>query len=761
MCVGGFAFDNLSLTDTHICISSDVSSHAVCINAVSSHQSMNRNLIANTMVEIPFKKRRFWYNSVAPSGQTSLQSPKEHNSSEHLGEPEQILRSTSRKSLSEFGVIHGSVAAMSAAGTSEVKNARNVEIPVAIVPMDETVASLEPDCLVKAESVNRPGLLVQVDSLTQSTNIHSDKNDGALGKSIPQKTDRLHWDLNIMMDEWEKPYAEIVDQQISNSEYVTNGGIQNGKVASDPDSKPNIEDPQSMLLETKGPDSERNMLQVSSGLINTEKTCAVFETQDLTMVINMNDLNNNLRLDRNECEFIEEKNNTANIPLQYDKDMTRTPAAVLCKLSSQSDTTEKSGSVSFGKPSIGEPACYVDSMKDEGSEDLKINSEKVPKLTSEDLSSGCRNSNFSGNNMDHVISVECMSNLQSGYDSPIEDGELREPDAYFWKNNEVNSSETGQLDNELVGTDYIDAFENNYKNENQLWDHPDDANTEGQDGELNDNGSQTREFGAGKYRKKLPSYYGPIQRNNFPFMQRQRKNENNGCEVGFPVTYQESRSYNPHSYRYSKDQDHSRLRRVNSGPAARGTDMSSYDNRQFSDNFSNDIYRPSTRKRLPADRDDSNDSYTRAPPLRSKKKRNKKKKYGFYQQRGMKAPKENYNERLPDKYSSRMDHKSFTNFNQAAHITRPYRKSQSESSLCSPTYALNEQGQGSSGSVSRHSQRQGNHVDPRRLKSDGNSRFLARYERNSQVVTTGRECSFQNSDLDRNIHHAKFKKYQA
>lgn len=109
--------------------------------------------------------------------------------------------------------------------------------------------------------------------------------------------------------------------------------------------------------------------------------------------------------------------------------MSGAPATVLCKLSSQSDTTEKSDSVSFGKPIIGEPACYVDSMKDEASEDLKINSGKDPKLTSEDFSSGCKNSNFSRNNKGRVISVECMRNLQSGYDCPLEDRELRKPDA--------------------------------------------------------------------------------------------------------------------------------------------------------------------------------------------------------------------------------------------------------------------------------------------------------------------------------------------
>lgn len=245
------------------------------------------------------------------------------------------------------------------------------------------------------------------------------------------------------------------------------------------------------------------------------------------MAINMDDLNNIPRLDHYEIEFIEQKNNTTNVPLQHDKDMSGTPATVFSILSSQSDTTEKSDPFSFGKPIIGEPASYGDSMKDEGSEDLKTNSGKDPKLTSEDLSSVCKNSNFSGNKIGHAISVECMSNLQSGYDSPIEDGELREPDANFWKSNEVDYSETGQLENGLVGTDYLDAFGNNYKNGNQLCHHQDDANAKGQDGELDDNGSQTREFGPGKYRKKLSSHEktshnGPRQRNDFPVMQRQR-----------------------------------------------------------------------------------------------------------------------------------------------------------------------------------------------------------------------------------------------
>ncbi|KAK1405581.1 hypothetical protein POM88_005186 [Heracleum sosnowskyi] len=163
------------------------------------------------------------------------------------------------------------------------------------------------------------------------------------------------------------------------------------------------------------------------------------------------------------------------------------------ELPSQSDTTEKSDSVSFGKPIIDE-AAY---------------------------------------------------------------GELREPDAYFWKNNEVDCLESGNLDNGLVGTDYIVSFENNYKNGNQLCDHQHDANAEGQDGELDDNGSQTREI----QKKKLSSHEetphnGPILRNNFPFTQSQR------------------------------------LRCVNSGTPARGSDMNLYDNRQFSDKLSEDVNGP-------------------------------------------------------------------------------------------------------------------------------------------------------------------------
>lgn len=177
----------------------------------------------------------------------------------------------------------------------------------------------------------------------------------------------------------------------------------------------------------------------------------------------------------------------------------------------------------------------------------------------------------------------------------------------------------------------------------------------------------------------LPSFFGtilPWLRKWLYFFPLCRKNENNRYEVDFPVNYQDSRSYNTHSYRYSKDHDQSRIRRVNSGPPARGSDMSFNDNRQFLDKFSNDINRPSNRKRLPADRDDLHDSYRRAPPLRSNKKRNKKKKKsGFVPQRGMRGPKENYNERLPEKYTSKRDHKFSTNFDQAAHVNRPYRKS--------------------------------------------------------------------------------------
>ncbi|WOG92841.1 hypothetical protein DCAR_0312118 [Daucus carota subsp. sativus] len=548
-----------------------------------------------------------------------------------------------------------------------------------------------------------------------------------------------------MMDEWEKPNAENVNQQMGNTEDVTNNGIQNEKAASDPVSIPKLETPSSVLNETKGPDSKRTVLQVSSGLMKTEKTSDVFKTQDPAVVIDMNELNNNVHLDHSICTHTEQKNSTADIPVQHDKDMSRTPATGLCKLSSQSDTTEKSDSVSFGMPIEGKRTCYVDRMKNDGSADFKRNSGKDPRLTSEDLSSGCNNSNVSGNNTGHVVSMECMSNLQAGYDSPMEDGELRDPDAYSWKNNDVNFSETGQLENGVVSTNFKDAFENNFKNGHQFCDYQDDANAKGQDGEIDDNGSQTRGFRARKYRKlsshdKSP-YNGSIKRKSFALMQHQRKTENKGYEVDFPLTCHESRSINPHTYHNSKDRYHSRLRRVDSGPPARGSEMSLYDKKPFPDKFSNEIYRPSTRKRFPADRDDSYENYRGSPFPRGKNKRKKNKKSGM--QRGIIAPKEKegYNERFPEKFSSSRDHKSSTNFVHDVHMNRLYRKSQSESSLCSATHVLNGQDRRPSDRVSRHSQwQENNQVEfSRRLKPDDNLRSLAMQGVKSLVVTNDRK----------------------
>ncbi|XP_063944931.1 uncharacterized protein LOC108213435 isoform X2 [Daucus carota subsp. sativus] len=683
---------------------------------------MYQKLLAHIMEDMPIKKRRFWKHFVSPPPQACSRTPKEANPFE----ADQVLKGTfpaSQKSHSEFGIIHGSVAVTSADGPSEAGNARAAQAPDAVVTKGKTLASIEPESLVKKKSEDSKNLSVQVDSFTSLNDIHSGKNDLALGNSIPLKINRLHWDLNIMMDEWEKPNAENVNQQMGNTEDVTNNGIQNEKAASDPVSIPKLETPSSVLNETKGPDSKRTVLQVSSGLMKTEKTSDVFKTQDPAVVIDMNELNNNVHLDHSICTHTEQKNSTADIPVQHDKDMSRTPATGLCKLSSQSDTTEKSDSVSFGMPIEG----------------------KDPRLTSEDLSSGCNNSNVSGNNTGHVVSMECMSNLQAGYDSPMEDGELRDPDAYSWKNNDVNFSETGQLENGVVSTNFKDAFENNFKNGHQFCDYQDDANAKGQDGEIDDNGSQTRGFRARKYRKlsshdKSP-YNGSIKRKSFALMQHQRKTENKGYEVDFPLTCHESRSINPHTYHNSKDRYHSRLRRVDSGPPARGSEMSLYDKKPFPDKFSNEIYRPSTRKRFPADRDDSYENYRGSPFPRGKNKRKKNKKSGM--QRGIIAPKEKegYNERFPEKFSSSRDHKSSTNFVHDVHMNRLYRKSQSESSLCSATHVLNGQDRRPSDRVSRHSQwQENNQVEfSRRLKPDDNLRSLAMQGVKSLVVTNDRK----------------------
>ncbi|KAM7499692.1 hypothetical protein LguiA_024106 [Lonicera macranthoides] len=70
------------------------------------------------------------------------------------------------------------------------------------------------------------------------------------------------------------------------------------------------------------------------------------------------------------------------------------------------------------------------------------------KLSSEDPSGECYGSDVSQEDRGRVVGVESMREHQVGYESPFEDGELRDSIAYSWDDNEVDEGENECVDYE-------------------------------------------------------------------------------------------------------------------------------------------------------------------------------------------------------------------------------------------------------------------------------------------------------------------------
>lgn len=87
------------------------------------------------------------------------------------------------------------------------------------------------------------------------------------------------------------------------------------------------------------------------------------------------------------------------------------------------------------------------------------------KLSSEDPSGDCYGSDVSQEDRGHMVGVESMREHQVGYESPFEDGELRDSIVYSWDDNEVDEGENECVDYESGngdGDDYdtVDYTEN-------------------------------------------------------------------------------------------------------------------------------------------------------------------------------------------------------------------------------------------------------------------------------------------------------------
>ncbi|XP_076906558.1 uncharacterized protein LOC143562706 [Bidens hawaiensis] len=213
-----------------------------------------------------------------------------------------------------------------------------------------------------------------VDSNDSSVqNLFDNKNDEGVKSPAPSKAPRFHWDLNIVMDEWEEP----CDTEKSDLKDVNNDGLQNEAI-------------KSQVIETLGDQVSKS--DVIDSFVNPAT-----------------------------CENV----------------------------------TTSTASVSQ------ETATKVES------EDKQAVSEVVQdKLTSEDHLSDCCGSNVS------------QDKAKSGYESPVEDGELREAVIHIWEKEESEELECVDYESDNMYEDNSDAIESVTKEniDDHDHDHPQAVN---------------------------------------------------------------------------------------------------------------------------------------------------------------------------------------------------------------------------------------------------------------------------------------------
>ncbi|KVI07134.1 uncharacterized protein LOC112508747 [Cynara cardunculus var. scolymus] len=297
---------------------------------------------------------------------------------------------------------------------------------------------------------------VQDSTFPATQNLCDNENEGSDKRAVPSKGVRLHWDLNTVMDEWEEPCCDILvdphseksclkdvyDDSLRNAKanlegsetgisQVTGHANQFGKhdaaVSVVPLSKPEI----SGLQENNDGDSFGNTYLASSRKVVEAITC---KTSDAESCLSKSDVVDSF-MHPAKCENF--STSTASVSL--------------------GETTIKVESNTLHDlPMYFEPSSKsaVSEVVQGGS--LSQKGDGDDKLISEDRLSDCCVSNVSQDERGHMAEGNTVEKVKAGYDSPVEDGELREPIRY---QNEVEERECVDYESDNIYEDNFETIE--------------------------------------------------------------------------------------------------------------------------------------------------------------------------------------------------------------------------------------------------------------------------------------------------------------
>ncbi|KAL8232584.1 hypothetical protein R6Q57_002362 [Mikania cordata] len=240
---------------------------------------------------------------------------------------------------------------------------------------------------------------VQDNTFPVTQNVCDSGNDEGVKGPVSSKNLRLHWDLNTVMDEWEEPSVIFVDHQCKKSylEDVNKDGLQNET------RYPQVTGDEQGI--SGRPDVVVNQVNGDGGYLE--------KRNDVESSVSKSDVVDSFASFA-KCENI--STSTASVSLEE------------ATVKVESDDKQAVSEVLQG-------GC------------LSLKGDTVDKLASEDHLSDCCGSNVS------------QDKVKSGYDSPVEDGELREPATHTWEKEELEELECVDYESDNMYEDNSDTIE--------------------------------------------------------------------------------------------------------------------------------------------------------------------------------------------------------------------------------------------------------------------------------------------------------------
>ncbi|PSS33043.1 Translation initiation factor IF-2 like [Actinidia chinensis var. chinensis] len=393
---------------------------------------------------------------------------------------------------------------------------------ISVAPLERTITSSESGNLFLRErhEDNIDGLMTQDTSATMSPNLNHKRDSETGNRSSSMKDGRLHWDLNTVMEAWELPCDDLnIGSQGNSSESIPDDGVRSEKPEKfegcvrhkDPEhaseflkySNAKTEVFTEVICKDKELDSSPSTVSnpISSGphcneKMNTSPTNVVIQTRESWFGVPALQVGQALSMldpavsDKVVCEIDniqskEDSKNTFHLPDSWTSP-THLACTVTCQMldvidysvckksgpfhsSAEHENLSALGTTSGGGQhvDVGEKqdmelspaiATVMDSL-------LHVDKELVSKSCTcfgevaldDPIVDACGLDTSHGDH-GHTACCEKMTQIQADYESPFEDGELRESIVRFCEENEVEGqTECVDYDSDYRDGDNFDA----------------------------------------------------------------------------------------------------------------------------------------------------------------------------------------------------------------------------------------------------------------------------------------------------------------